>query len=170
MRTLVTNIFQLIFVCILLCTFVNTAESKVIPQKKLSKHLVDTDSAIRKSLNRMNEMLATKNLDSVMTIYEDADDIMVIGSDSGEVFIGKKRVQEFMKVIVSMPFVFSFDLDQVSINHNKNIAWVFVDGKMVHTRNNVKVSKVPYRIMAVMVKKCNDWKWKVFSGSIPRGE
>jgi ketosteroid isomerase-like protein len=157
-------------VCFLLCTFLHRAESGVIRQKVSTKHHVDPDSAIRKSLNRLNEVLATKDLQTVMSLYDNSDDIIVVGSDSGEVFIGKERVQEFMKVIISMPFTFSFDMDQISINHNKNIAWVFVDGKMVHTRSNGKVSKVPYRIMAVMVKKSDDWKWKVFSGSIPRGE
>jgi hypothetical protein len=41
---------------------------------------------------------------------------------------------------------------------------------MVHTRSSGKVSKIPYRITAVMVKRGDEWKWKVFSGSIPRGE
>ena len=52
----------------------------------------------------------------------------------------------------------------------QNTAWAFVDGKMVHTKNDGTALKIHYRIMAVMVKKDGGWKWKVFSGSIPRGE
>jgi ketosteroid isomerase-like protein len=118
----------------------------------------------------VNEVLATKDLRTIMTIYDDSDDIIVVGSDSGEVFVGRERVKTFMKIIASMPFVFSFEMNQVLINSSQNTAWVFVDGFMVHTRTNGKVSKVPYRITAVMVKRDNEWKWKVFSGSIPRGE
>jgi ketosteroid isomerase-like protein len=128
------------------------------------------EAEIRVALNKMNEMLATKDVRSIMTIYDNSDDILVVGSDSGEVFVGRDRVQSFMKMIASMPFVFSFEMNQVLINSSQNVAWVFVDGNMVHTRSNGKVSKVPYRITAVMVKRDNEWKWKVFSGSIPRGE
>ncbi len=135
-----------------------------------SKHLPDRDAAIRRGLDRMNEVLATKDLDSIMTAYDASDDIAVIGSDSGEVFIGRERVRRFMGMIVAMPFLFSFGIDDPVISCEGSIAWVFVDGNMVHTRPDGKVTKVPYRITAVMVKRGIDWKWKMFSGSIPRGE
>jgi ketosteroid isomerase-like protein len=170
MKILPTNFIRLIMVYCLIFTFMHEVKGRTIRPETNKLNKVDPNSEIRKCLDRMNEMLATKDLQKVMSIYDDSDDIIVVGSDSGEVFIGRERVKEFMKVIVSMPFVFSFDLDQVVINRNDKIAWVFVDGKMVHTRSDGRVSKVPYRIMAVMVKKSSEWKWKVFSGSIPRGE
>jgi ketosteroid isomerase-like protein len=142
----------------------------VVPFAMAGEIQHEADAAIREALIRMNEMLATKDLDKVMSIYDDADDIMVIGSDSGEVFIGRERVRVFMKFIVSMPFIFSFELEPTTIRHQKDMAWVFCDGKMVHTRTNGKISRFPYRIMAVMVERGGIWKWKVFSGSIPRGE
>lgn len=129
-----------------------------------------TDREIREGLFRMNELLATKDLMKVMTLYDDSDDIAVIGSDSGEVFIGRERVRVFMKMIVSMPFVFSFDMDHPVINHDGNIAWVFVDANMVHTRSSGKVTRFPYRVTAIMIKRNDGWKWKMFSGSIPRSE
>jgi ketosteroid isomerase-like protein len=129
-----------------------------------------TDHEIREGLFRMNDLLATKDLMKVMTLYDDSDDIAVIGSDSGEVFVGRERVRTFMKMIVSMPFVFSFDMDHPVINHDGNIAWVFVDANMVHTRSSGKVTRFPYRVTAIMVKRNDGWKWKMFSGSIPRSE
>ncbi|MCX6174621.1 MAG: nuclear transport factor 2 family protein [Ignavibacteriales bacterium] len=170
MRTMLSYHLRLLVFFFLSLIIVNNVKSESIPQTTNKKQQADTNSEIRRCLNRMNEVLATKDLQTVMTVYDNSDDIMVVGSDSGEVFIGRERVQEFMKVIVSMPFVFSFDMDQVIINHSENIAWVFVESKMVHTGSNGKVSKVPYRITAVMIKRGNEWKWKVFSGSIPRGE
>jgi len=118
----------------------------------------------------MNEMLATKDLQKVMSVYDDSDDLMVVGSDSGEVFVGRERVQAFMKMIVSMPFVFSFELEPAVIRHDGNIAWVVTDDIMVLTSPNGKITKLPYRITAVMVKKDTGWKWKMFTGSVPRGE
>lgn len=169
MRSATTHRFQFFLVCLLTCTSVGVMEGAVFPQEVGRKNKVDPDSEIRKSLRRFNEVLATKDLHAVMSVYDGSDDVMVVGSDSGEVFIGQKRVQEFMNAIVSMPFVFSFEMDQAVIHHNQNTAWVFVDSKMVHTRSNGEVSRTPYRITAVLVKKGAEWKWKVFSGSIPRG-
>jgi len=128
------------------------------------------DPDIRKCLNRINEVLATRNLETIMSVFDDTDDIIVVGSDTGEIFIGRERVKYFMQALIDMPFVFSFEMDLVSINAGQNTAWAFVDGKMVHTKNDGTALKIPYRIMAVMVKKDSGWKWKVFSGSIPRGE
>ena len=129
-----------------------------------------SDPDIRKCLSRMNEVLATRKLETIMSVFDDTDDIIVVGSDTGEIFIGRERVKYFMQALIDMPFVFSFEMDLVSINAGQNTAWAFVDGKMVHTKNDGTALKIPYRIMAVMVKKDGGWKWKVFSGSIPRGE
>jgi ketosteroid isomerase-like protein len=128
------------------------------------------DAAIRRCLERLNEVTAYRNLDSAMSIWDGGEDISLIGSDSGEVYIGRANVIKFFKMINRFSFTFSFDLDQVRIDHEGGIAWVFVDGKMVHHRSDGRLSKVPYRITAVMVKRGAEWRWKVFSGSIPRGE
>ena len=164
MRTLIIKFLQSVLIFLLILTFSNESLAGIGRQKS------DPDSAIRKSLYRLNEMCATKDVQKMMSLFDDSEDIIVVGSDSGEVFIGKKQVQSFMSFLCKMPFVFSFDLNMVSINHNKNTAWVFVDGKMVHTKGNIITARIPYRITAVMVKRGSDWKWKIFSGSIPRGE
>ncbi len=168
---LVTQKHSLLFLaCMLIFAPLHRGIGGELPTGAIVRSEAAADSAIRSSIDRMNQALATKDFQTVMNVFDDADDIIVIGSDTGEVFIGRERVKVFMKMIVSMPFVFSFDMNQVVISHNEQTAWVFVDGNMVHTRSSGKVTKVPYRIMAVTVRRGNDWKWKVFSGSIPRGE
>jgi hypothetical protein len=129
------------------------------------------DSAIVKCLDDMNKMLATKDLQKVMSVFDDGDDIMLIGSDSGEVKIGRKKVERFLKWILSQSFVFYFDMDIKSVNSSNNIGWFFGEGKMVFLGTDGKaVNSTPYRISAVMVKRGEEWKWKFFSGSIPRSE
>lgn len=161
---------QLCVSCYFAFIFLTSITQETSAQEKSINDRADINLEIKAGLNKLNEVLATKDLKTVMSLYDDSDDIMVIGSDSGEVFIGREQVKEFMKVIISMPFIFSFVLEPATISYDQNFAWVFVDGKMVHTGDDGRTSKFPYRIMAVMVKRDNDWKWKVFSGSIPRGE
>ncbi len=165
-----SNSFTTFLVIILGFTPSLLASSMPSTRARDTYYAAEPDSAIRLCLERMNEVLLTKDVPTVMGIFDRGDDIILIGSDSGEICIGRQQVENFFKMIVSMPFVFSFDWDHVVINHRESTAWVFVDGKMVHTSPSGKISKVPYRIAAVMVKVDAEWKWKMFSGSIPRGE
>lgn len=131
---------------------------------------VSEEAGIRRCLERLNEVMTYKNVDSAMSIWDAGENISLIGSDSGEVYIGRANVVEFFRMICRFSFTFSFDLDHVTIDHDGGMAWVFVDGKMVHHLKDGRTSKVPYRITAVMVKRGEEWRWRVFSGSIPRGE
>jgi ketosteroid isomerase-like protein len=170
MKTISAHLPQYLFMLMLTIVFENASVAQTSAPGTDVRQDQSSDQEIREGFYQINEVLATKDLETVMSMYDDSEDIVVIGSDSGEVFIGRDRVKVFMKMIVSMPFVFSFEMDTPTIHHHQNIAWVFSDGKMVHTRSSGKVSKVPYRITAVLVKKGNKWKWKMFSGSIPRSE
>ncbi len=170
MKTVTVHLLQFLIICILTVISEKAAVAQTAQQGADVRQDQSSDHEILKWFYRMNEVLATKDLETVMTMYDDTEDIIVIGSDSGEVFVGRDRVKLFMKMIVSMPFVFSFEMDRPVITQRQNIAWMFSDGNMVHTRSNGKVSKVPYRITAVLIKKGNEWKWKMFSGSIPRSE
>lgn len=154
----------------LMMTSISCIHDGIFLHSEESKRTTAQDPAIIKCLNSMNEALATKDLKKVMAVYDDSENIVVVGSDSAEIFIGKKRVEEFMSSIVGMPFIFSFEMDNPLIQKDKNVAWVFIDSKMVHTGNDGEIAKIPYRVTAILVKRGNEWKWRMFSGSIPRGE
>jgi len=168
-----SRIIRLFIFLIFFVVIANNSYGFASPCKDLfaTKYLnADVDSSIIKSLDDMNKMLATKDLQKIMSVFEDGEDIMLVGSDSGEVYIGREQIEEFFKMIVSLPFVFSFEMNILSVNQINNTGWFFGEGKMIHTRPDGKVTFVPYRITAILVKKGNEWKWKVFSGAIPRGE
>ncbi|MEI6107644.1 MAG: SgcJ/EcaC family oxidoreductase [Opitutae bacterium] len=128
------------------------------------------EQAIRSSIEKMNVALAQRDLAGFMALFDDSDNIMLIGSDVGEIYRGRQEVAGFIKMLYGMPFVFSFELTQVVITPDKNSAWAFVDGAMVHTGASGKVKKIPYRFAITLVKREGGWRWQLFHGSIPRGE
>jgi ketosteroid isomerase-like protein len=146
------------------------AGAGLVPQNPAAGIQSVADPEIRQGLLRLNEVMAPRSLETAMTLFDDADDIMVIGSDTGEIFIGRERARFFVKALVGMPFVFSFTMDQVAVTRSGDLAWAFIDGKMVRTKSDGTAFTNPYRILAVLVKRADGWKWKAFSGSIPRGE
>lgn len=129
------------------------------------------EAAIRQTLVDMNTLCAARDAKGFVALFDSRDDVMFVGSDKDEVFRGPDGVKKFTAMLFGAPFVFSFDLKDVSISQDGDFAWVFVDGNMIHTgdrgasvgKNSVK----SYRFSVAMVKKSGHWKWQLFHGAVP---
>lgn len=128
------------------------------------------DPGIETALRAMNDVCARRDLAGFMALFEDSDDIALVGSDAGEVFEGREAVAGFMRKLFALPFTFSFEMPKPLIHQRGDLAWVFVDGAMVHTTVDGRSRKMPYRITAVLVRRASGWRWQLFSGSSPRPE
>jgi uncharacterized protein (TIGR02246 family) len=131
---------------------------------------VDSDQAVRDTLAAMNAVLAQRDSAGFMALFEDNDDIVLVGSDKGEVFKGRAAVGGFLQMLYGLPFVFSFDMPDVTVHREKHQAWLFADGEMVHTRADGSSTRRPYRITLVMKMQDHAWRWQLFSGSVPGAE
>jgi ketosteroid isomerase-like protein len=141
-----------------------------LPAPSVAAAATADDAAIRAGLDTLNAAMARRDVPAVMALFDDTDDILLVGSDTGEVFRGRAAVAGFIQALCGLPFVFSFDLPDVIIRHGGRSAWVFADGAMVHTRDNSQATRVPYRFSLAMVKRGHEWRWQLFHGAIPRGE
>jgi ketosteroid isomerase-like protein len=129
-----------------------------------------------KARNEITETLKTWNtaaknakIDEIMSLFDNSEDIMVVGSDSGEIFKGKVKIQGWLSQLFKHNS-FSWEMNRIDIDCNDSTAWVFVDGFMVVTNDKGKTRKSPYRFTGIVVKKDKTWKWRLFNGSMPRGE
>lgn len=126
------------------------------------------DPGIESAVRAMNEVCARRDLAGFMALFEDSDDIALVGSDDGEVFRGRSAVAGFVQRLFKLPFSFSFELPSPLVRQRGDTAWVFVDGAMVHAFADGRTRQVPYRITAVLVRLEGGWRWQLFSGSSPR--
>jgi SnoaL-like domain len=147
-----------------------TAPTPPVPPPGPAAAQVDSDAAVSASLDSMNPLLARRDLPGFMALFEDTDDILLVGSDTGEVFRGRARVAGFLKQLYALPFTFSFDMTNVTIQRHADSAWAFVGGAMVHTAADGTATKRPYRFSIAMVKVGQTWRWQLFHGSVPGGE
>ena len=136
---------------------------------------IESDSvAVRASLDALNAACAMQDVRAFMELFEDNDDILVVGSDRGEVYQGRRATSEFIQMLFNLPFVFSFDLTNTTIRQVGNVAWIFTDGNVIHTRDRGqgvgKVSTKSYRFSVALLKRIGNWKWKLFHGSVPGSE
>jgi hypothetical protein len=103
-----------------------------------------------------------------MELFDISPGIMVIGSDSGEIFKGKEQIENWLSMLFKHNS-FSREMNRIDIDYYRKTAWVFIDGNMVVANDNGKTFINPYRFSGVLVKHKYQWKWKLFDGSVPGG-
>lgn len=127
--------------------------------------------AIRATLDSLNAACARRDTTAFMSLWDDADDrLLFVGSSKPEVFHGHAGIRRFRRFLFSMPFVFSFDLANVTIRSDGHFGWAYVDGKMFRTAPDGHASNTDYRYLVVLVKRGHAWKWQAFDGSVPGDE
>ncbi len=124
---------------------------------------------ITETLNVWNTIGKINNVDEVMSQFDSSENIILVGSDNGEIYRGKKQIKGWLDQLLKHAG-FSWEMNKIDIDYNDNTAWVFVEGKMVVNWDSGETHKTPYRFTGIMVKKKGVWKWRLFDGSIPRGE
>ncbi|MEI6695767.1 MAG: nuclear transport factor 2 family protein [Bacteroidota bacterium] len=124
---------------------------------------------INKALEIWNNAGKKADIDQVMALFDTSANIILVGSDSGEIFIGKNQAKEWLTQLFSFGS-FSWEMNRINIDNNGKTAWVFVDGKMIVNFHKGGKKITPYRFTGIMVKKKGEWKWRLFDGSVPKGE
>jgi len=128
-------------------------------------------SEVRAALDQFSGTSGRGDLAGVLALFDEKADIMVVGSDKGEVFKGRAAIESWLSRLYKSNG-FSWNMDRVEISHGGDTAWAFVEGKMNvadKTTGSLLFSK-PYRFSAVLVKRGDRWVWRLFHGSAPGKE
>ncbi len=124
---------------------------------------------ITEALNSWNTACKSGDVEKLMSMFDDSDGIMLIGSAKGEINKGRVEIKRWLGQLSSFAG-FSWDMNRIEIDCNNTTAWVFVDGKMIvnFLKGGQKIT--PYRFSAILIKKNAVWKWRLFDGSVPQSE
>ncbi len=124
---------------------------------------------ITEVLNLWNTACKNANLEQVMSMFDNADNIMVVGSADGEISKGKEEINKWLGQLFGFAG-FSWEMNRIDIDNKGKTAWVFMDGKMIVSFHKGGQKITPYRFTGIMVKKKGVWKWRLFDGSVPQQE
>jgi ketosteroid isomerase-like protein len=126
---------------------------------------------VRTALDQFNETSGRGDLAAVLALFDDQADILLVGSDRGEVFKGRAAMEGWLGQLYKGSG-FGWQMDRVYISHHGETAWVFVEGKMnVSNKVTGKLRfSAPYRFSGVLVKRGDGWAWRLFHGSAPGKE
>ena len=77
-----------------------------------------TEKEIRTSLQLWNDAAKRRDTTAIMKMFDKAEDIMLVGSDSGEIFKGPSAVKQFMSFLFAQ-YSFSWDMKRIDIAYNE---------------------------------------------------
>ncbi len=126
---------------------------------------------IRRALDAFNEASGRGDLAGVMATFDEQADILLVGSDTGEVYKGRDATEaQLGRWYKSSGF--SWQMDRVEISRSGDTAWAFVEGKMKVTSKATGQLRfsAPYRFSVVFVNRGGRWLLHLFHGSAPRPE
>lgn len=124
---------------------------------------------ISRTLEQWNTASKNADLEKFMAMFDNSDNIILVGSADGEISKGRDQVREWLSQLYGFAG-FSWEMNRIDMDCNGNTAWVFVEGAMIVNFHKGGTKKTPYRFTGIMVKKKGEWKWRLFNGSVPQQE
>lgn len=148
--------------------FFVSCEERKVSDTKTETSFAGAEIDIRRSLDDWAAAFKQKDHQSAINLFDSSStDIMLIGSDSSEVFRGYEQISAFLKTLFAQPFSLSWQYRDISITVHQRSAWASVDATLIVTDNAI-VSNIHYRFMIVLSEKNEVWKWRAYFGSEPK--
>ena len=120
---------------------------------------------IREVLERFNTLVSEKN-PQVLGEFGSGDDVLLIGSEAGEIAKGRQELESFFTRIFARDTTFSWEWDRIDVSCAGNLTWFFAEGHVVLS-TATEQRKTPYRITGVLERQGERWLWRQYHGSEP---
>ena len=108
--------------------------------------------------------LVNRDLAGTLACVSSGQEPAVVGSEAGEVAVGRRVVEGFFRRICALPQPFIFHFPERSWSLHDDVAWLTADGSVVEPGTT---EGKPYRLAAVFVIEDGTWKLALWSGSEP---
>lgn len=122
-------------------------------------------SQVREVLERLNELVSARNPD-VLAEFAPGDEVLLVGSEAGEVALGRRELETFFRRVFGRETAFSWEWDRLEVTHQGDVAWFFTEGRVILSTPNEQ-RKSPYRISGVLERRGGKWLWRQYHGSEP---
>lgn len=116
------------------------------------------DKEIKSTLEDYSNAYCTKDIDKLMSVFEDSDNISVIGTGSEELCVGRKEVKELFLRNFEEATATKFDWDWIDIRKSDMHAVASIT-LAIHLKYNGENLTVPIRWTVVLKNTGNRWVW-----------
>jgi SnoaL-like domain len=116
------------------------------------------------AFNALIQAVLERDLLSTLDCFSSGEEPAVVGSESGEMALGRTRVEDFFRRVYARSQPFRFDFPNRSWSVRGDVAWLIAEGTVVEPS---AAEAKPYRLTAVFVVEDGAWKLALWSGSEP---
>lgn len=120
---------------------------------------------VKEVLERFNDLVSTQNM-QVLSEFAPGDDVILIGSEVGEVVTGREAIEAFFVRIFARDTTCSWEWERIDVSHAGDLAWFFAEGRVILSTAKGQ-RKAPYRISGVLEHHEGKWLWRHYHGSEP---
>jgi ketosteroid isomerase-like protein len=96
-------------------------------------------------------------------------DVSILGSAAGEVFIGPAAVRACLAALTSRPTCHGWRWVDRRVSVRDGVAWLVADAPWQSVQPDSTVTERPYRVTGVLVQDGHGWQWCQYHGSEPYG-
>lgn len=126
---------------------------------------METQSELELTLRTFFDLVSRRNM-KVLDEFAAGSDVLLVGSDDGEIARGKASIEAFFTKIFARPHTFDWHSNRLDVGWVGEIAWFFAEGEMTIESADRKETG-PYYISGVMEKRGGRWYWRQYHGSEP---
>jgi ketosteroid isomerase-like protein len=121
---------------------------------------------IEAALERLNALVGSKDMGIVHAFDEDAD-VLLVGSETDEVIRGKPALTGFFEALFAQDLTIGWNWTRLDAGTLGNVLWFFAEGHAVLDHGG-SVTRKPYRLSGVLVRRDGGLHWRLFHGSEPQ--
>jgi hypothetical protein len=144
---------------------------------------MDVRSQVHEVLERFNHLVSTRD-PQVLAEFAPGDEVLLVGSDAGEVAAGRGEIEAFFTRVFARPVTFSWQWDRLEAWHPGalspsgdkssggdraqacDVVWFFAEGWVILSTAEQQ-RRTPYRVSGVIERHGERWLWRQYHGSEP---
>jgi conserved hypothetical protein len=121
------------------------------------------DAAIRKVLDEFAAAYAAKDAESVVRLFTDDPDAVIVGTGPDEIRIGPEQFREQIERDLSQAEGIELHLGDVKVSGRGDVAWTFAQPVVTATVGDEQM-RMPLRMTFVLVQQ--NGEWRIHSGHL----
>jgi ketosteroid isomerase-like protein len=130
--------------------------------------LPEREAAVLAAFEALFEALADRrDAEAGSVLFADDDDVAMWGSEEAEQAVGPAAIAALHRAIAASPTRLAFEWERRLVHVEGDAAWVSAAGTVRVERPGEAPRVIPYRAIAVMVRRGGGWRWHTFSASEP---
>lgn len=118
-----------------------------------------------KGLLRLFQLVQARDM-RVLGEFAATGDVLLVGSDEGEISIGRPAIDAFFPKLFARDATFSWNAGRVEATRSGDVLWLFADGHICVDGQGGKKT-APYRISGILRRSGERWLWSQYHGSEP---